>query len=78
MGKRAMATSQSKNKERLIELLILAFVIVSASLLMFQLATNVTDTLDQSEAASKNTLQEEVPLGPTPTIDFSLPVSEMK
>jgi hypothetical protein len=78
MGKRAMATPQSTHKERLIELLILAFVIVSVSLLTYQLGTNVANTLGQSQSANGDTIQVDVPLGPTPTIDFSLPISEMK
>lgn len=76
-----MATNQSARKNRLIEAVILAFVIVSASLLALQLGMNVADTLEQSGASGEQTLDIAptlTPAGPTPTIDFSLPVSEMR
>jgi hypothetical protein len=75
-----MAKSRSKNKTRLIEIVILVFVVVSVSLLAIQLGMNVVETLEQSsgdtveQAAPRDTA---TPAGPTPTIDFSAPVSEM-
>jgi Tfp pilus assembly protein PilV len=44
-----MAKSQSKNKERVIEVLILLFVVVTVGLLAFQIGSNVMDTLAQSQ-----------------------------
>ena len=75
-----MAKNQSTNKNRLIEGVIVIFVVVSISLLVIQMGTNVMDTLEEAE----NTSTEEItplntptPSGPTPTIDYSAPVSEM-
>jgi Tfp pilus assembly protein PilV len=57
-----MAKSQSKNKERLIEVLILLFVVVSVALLAFQLGSNVMDTLAQSQPddSQLNHAQEQI------------------
>lgn len=75
MGKRAMGKNQSKNKGRFIEVVILAFVIASISLLALQLGTNVTDTLEQSESSSDgyvvpdSSLATLYPSAPTTTND---------
>lgn len=76
-----MAKTKSKNKQRVIEVLILAFVIVSVGLLAAQIGMNVNDTLEQERNAEQQLenggLQPTpTPIGPTPTIDFSLPVQE--
>lgn len=76
-----MATNQSARKNRLIEAVILVFVIVSVSLLALQLGMNVADMLEQSQASDAqppDNMLTLTPAGPTPTIDFSLPVSEMR
>ncbi len=78
-----MAKNQSKSKDRLIEVLILAFVIVSVGLLVIQLSLNVMDTLEQSKSSGdektlqENTLLTPTPSEPTPTLDFSAPISDM-
>ncbi len=74
-----MAKSRSKNKTRLIEIVILVFVVVSVSLLALQLGMNVADTLEQTESEATEPAQSlytPTPSGPTPTLDFSAPVSE--
>ncbi len=72
-----MAKNQSANKNRLIESLIVIFVVVSISLLAIQMGTNVMDTLDESAATEESTpLHTPTPAGPTPTLDYSAPVSE--
>lgn len=77
-----MAKNQSKSKIRLTETLLLVFVIVSIGLLAIQLGMNVMDTLEQSESSNgeqtvqENSLSTSTPSGPTPTIDFSAPVSD--
>lgn len=43
MGDRTMAKNQSKNKSRLSELIVLLFVIVTATLLMVQMGMNVVE-----------------------------------
>jgi hypothetical protein len=57
-----MAKSQSKNKERVIEVLILLFVVVTVGLLVFQIGSNVMDTLAQSQPdeAQLNHTQEQI------------------
>ena len=72
MGKRAMGKNQSKNKGSFIEVVILAFVVVSISLLALQLGTNVTDTLEQSESSSDGYV---VPDNPLTTLYPSAPTS---
>lgn len=78
-----MAKNQSKSKKRLTEVLILAFVIVSVGLLVIQLGLNVMDTLEQSKSSGDekitqdDTLPTSTPPGPTPTLDFSAPISDM-
>lgn len=57
-----MGKNQSKNKDRLIEAVILAFVIVSISLLAMQLYTNVADTLEQSESPTDGYVLPDDPL----------------
>ncbi len=80
MDKRTMAKAKSKKKERVIEVLILAFVIVSVGLLAVQIGQNVQDTLEQErnaeQLANGGLEPTPTPSGPTPTIDFSLPVQE--
>ncbi len=76
-----MAKNSPQRKDRLIEALILLFVIVSVSMVIVQLGTNVMDALEQSQAFSQHLIADEelntpTPPEPTPTIDFSLPVSE--
>lgn len=73
-----MAKSLPRRKDRLIEALILVFVIVSVSIVMVQLGMNVMDALEQSQTfgGQLEELSTPTPPGPTPTIDFSLPVSE--
>jgi hypothetical protein len=76
-----MAKNPPRRKERLIEALILVFVIASVSIVIVQLGMNVRDALEQSQAfggqlTSGEELNTPTPPGPTPTIDFSLPVSE--
>lgn len=57
-----MGKSPSKNKDRFIEVVILAFVIVSISLLVMQLGANLTDTLDQSETSRDGYVLPDDPL----------------
>lgn len=76
-----MAKNLSRRKDRLIEALILVFVMVSVSMVIVQLGMNVMDALEQSQAfggqlTSDQELITPTPPEPTPTIDFSLPVSE--
>lgn len=77
-----MAKNQSKSKNRLTEVLILAFVIVSVGLLVIQLGLNVMDTLEQSKSSDgerplqEDTVSTPTPSEPTPTLDFSAPISD--
>ena len=78
MGERAMAEGQSKNKDRLIEVLILAFVIVTVGLIVIQMGMNVAETLAQANQTSPAaqvqpvaTAQPATPSEPTPTFDIS-------
>ncbi len=45
-----MGKDQSKNKDRLIEILIVAFAVVTLGLLAAQLVMNVAETLDSAQA----------------------------
>lgn len=81
MGNGTMAKNLPRRKDRLIEVLILVFVIMSVSMVIVQLGINVMDAQEQSQAfGGQLTPDEELntptPPEPTPTIDFSLPVSE--
>ena len=81
MGNGTMSKAIPRRKERLIEMFLLIFVIVSVSLLVVQLGSNVMDALEQSQTfggalPSEGVLYTPTPPEPTPTIDFSLPVSE--
>jgi len=76
-----MAKGHSGNKDRLIELVILAFVIVTVSLLVVQIGTNVADILDQDgtkRVTANPAVIPEVatPSEPTPTVDFSVPITD--
>ena len=76
-----MAEGQSKNKDRLIEILVLAFVIVSVGLLVVQMGMNVVETIDQANRtgapalisganAPGQTATSSAPAEPTPTFDI--------
>lgn len=77
-----MAKSRSQNKDRLIEALILVFVVVSVTLLVIQLGTNVADTLEQSrssadeQAPQGETVLTPAPPEPAPTIGLGTPASD--
>jgi len=53
-----MGQGQSKNKERLIEILLVAFVIVTMALLIVQLGTNVLSTVN---VAAPQSIQSSLP-----------------
>lgn len=73
-----MAKDQSKNKTRIVELLILVFVVVSMGLLAVQIGMNVADTLAQERTVQETPMQtlipptstETIPVEPTPTFDI--------
>lgn len=76
-----MAKNQPDNKKRLRETVIVVFVVISISLLAFQLGTNVADMLEETDNAATKQIppldMPTPPAGPTPTLDYSAPVSEM-
>ncbi len=69
-----MAKNGGKNKTRLIEIAILAFVIVSMALLVIQLSLNTLDIIDQS-GGNEVTEQLATPRAPI-TPDGPLPTPE--
>ncbi len=73
----AKGQSSRKNKERLMEIIILAFVVVTVGLLVFQIATNVMETLDQEQgeqqpASTLSATATARPVLPSPTFDVNL------
>lgn len=74
----AKGQPKSKNRERLMEAVILVFVIVTVGLLVFQIATNVMDTLEQEQTTQQATNTPPAatatarPVVPTPTFDVNL------
>ena len=75
-----MAKPNSQQKSRIERLIIVVFVIICVSLLVMQVGMNVRDTLDQERTSNTQPKSEIAPTptlaGPTPTLDFSVPVSE--
>ena len=76
-----MAEGQSKSKDRLIEVLVLAFVIVTVGLLVVQMGMNVVEAVDQANRtgdpalisganAPVLTVTPSGPVEPTPTFDI--------
>ena len=73
-----MAEGQSKNKDRLIEVLVLAFVLITVGLLVVQMGMNVAETVDHANrtgasalTAPATTALPSTPSEPTPTFDIS-------
>ncbi|MFC1959489.1 hypothetical protein ACFLYO_02155 [Chloroflexota bacterium] len=83
-----MAQGKSSKKDRLNEIVVVGFVIVTMALLIVQLGLDVVDTIEQQnmgqdevaqtvEATATPPVDDATPAEPTPTFDIgSVPVSE--
>jgi hypothetical protein len=74
-----MAKNQSKNKNKLIETLILLFAVVAMGMLVVQIGINTLDTIERTSSGSDSEpivtttapAMTLTPAAPTPTYDYS-------